>query len=987
MEHFGLEVFDRDGLNGQFMNLPKNASLTLTLESPLFGSGNVCSFPFQISVAANLHIIGSAGDLHGARLHEQLDRRRARLWVEGLPLYYGYIRLDSEATMADGMVDLTFSSGRKTFEERIEGGKANQVPLLGDVLLGMALWRPRRTQVVAEMEVAVKASGYQVPGKLGTYAFGSADITEENEQDQSITTEILLNSVDGAQWYPKYVMPYGLCNIQKSDTINTDEAYFETEEGAVQNPYCNIAICYQKMGYERTEKDGTKVTDYSQEPVAQRGYELAPADRVNTAPCFFVMYWLRALFKHLNIVVDENQMMGVQDLRRLFFVNTKCAYDVPKTCLENDTRYNWSDFVTLTTEYPLHYDNRRLATAFVPFILEDRVKEMFLQTNESQINTTKVFAGLIKENGDQVDPSFIEEYGDPRELVTGYSISIKALRRPYEWFSHENTETHIYYPQGSGDFLGYPYGAVCHRAYATSENFPDVEITTVIEALENGFGVRFVFDENYQRVRIVLLRNILRSNEVQEVACEVIGKAEKQETNIKGFRMTYGGGDDTAFVYKPFRDALPSGKKAKEWVDKSDTHDYSQMKTDSSYEEAKQNVTAFNKTCYVAPVDGNAYGVKVDKDAKRYNEQFPSLFEFAGYMDAEDGDCSDEEEETVKEIQVGFTPAITNDVFGSRKDMEGLQCFALLVDEEMQPRRWQLSDRDCDRPDTIYPITELYKECFTNTVAPWNEKNRTLIDGRGEGKLGAFSIYSDMHVSRENLGAMLHLVHYDPQTHRQTQLKMPLDIDIEGWVNEGYKLYLQDNYKPNDDGIAPIETHDWGLTLGIMRGSGSDAKVDYSRDTDENEGNDTWEVRPGSSATAHPDTCDDYGQQWDYNGREEGVGSLEGRVSLKLRAEKPNPDFDPSQPESDTNRRYLEITDPLNQRRGLMDQFHTEESFWWRNARVAKQPCKMEIATLKSIDLMKRVRIGDITGFVKRMTVPISIKTGLGTVEVEEYYL
>ena len=85
--------------------------------------------------------------------------------------------------------------------------------------------------------------------------------------------------------------------------------------------------------------------------------------------------------------------------------------------------------------------------------------------------------------------------------------------------------------------------------------------------------------------------------------------------------------------------------------------------------------------------------------------------------------------------------------------------------------------------------------------------------------------------------------------------------------------------------------------------------------------------------------------------------STSGAVSLKLRAEKPNPDFDPKQPESENNRRYLEITNPRLRGRGLMDQFYKEYSYWVRNARIARMTVRMELAQLLSIDKTKRVRV------------------------------
>ena len=75
-----------------------------------------------------------------------------------------------------------------------------------------------------------------------------------------------------------------------------------------------------------------------------------------------------------------------------------------------------------------------------------------------------------------------------------------------------------------------------HDAIATSDCFPDADISEVIRTLENAFGVRLLFDKDYKRVRIVLLRNIFRNNEVQHVQCDIISDT-KVENNIRGFRL------------------------------------------------------------------------------------------------------------------------------------------------------------------------------------------------------------------------------------------------------------------------------------------------------------------------------------------------------------------------------------------------------------------------------------------------------------------
>ena len=89
MEHLRLEIFDLEGTGSKFAWLPEDASITITDTSEVFASGDVWSHSFTLNVRANAHIFGTAGDMHGSRLHEQINKRRARLWVEEVALYYG----------------------------------------------------------------------------------------------------------------------------------------------------------------------------------------------------------------------------------------------------------------------------------------------------------------------------------------------------------------------------------------------------------------------------------------------------------------------------------------------------------------------------------------------------------------------------------------------------------------------------------------------------------------------------------------------------------------------------------------------------------------------------------------------------------------------------------------------------------------------------------------------------------------------------------
>jgi len=1103
MEHLSLEIFDLEaGAGGEygskFAFLPEDASVTITKTSEIFASGDVWSYSFTLNIPANAHIFGSAGDIHGSRLHDIIHKRKARLWAEKIPLYLGYLTLEDEADVdKDGNIDVSFESGHKTFEEMIDGASAQQVPMLGNVKIGVALWRERWINVGAELKASAKLSdGKSTGSEIITHTVRPS-IAGDDDERKTVFVSDGENDTNSVQPYPRMVFPKGTFKDYTTDEeytvdcVNTDYPYTEDDKGTPTHPYCNVALCYQKQGYERTDEHGRVEINYNEEPEAQRGYEYMPANRVNSAPNFYVIYWLRALMKHLGIYIDENQMMDVEDLRRLFFVNTNCDYKKPKHLRGPEYDFSFGKYKFAS------YGGRLVPEQFGEET-KDFTGKKGLSITKKLIKTDKC---CMQCDGFHVDDVWYvpdaPQLPTPAD-ITEINIDVSEIA------AMTNEVVQLYREKNS----------LLHDAYATSKCFPNANISDVIKAIEDGFGVRFIFNDDFKRVRIVLIRNTFLDESIQDIACDIFGNDEKVENVIRGFRMTYGESEDTSFYYKGFADKMPHKKKL--WPDPDDKHDYSKWELDARYGDIINRVSAFDTTCFVTPSTGNAYVIKIDKDAKRYYELYPSLFENAGFMDAEDGDCTGEDE-TISTVTVGFKPAIMNDLNmeEERKNPEAQnQRFALFVDDQMRPRRPDLKDgTDYNDPDAVYDVDGvLYAKKDGKYVFG------DMMADDGVIKPGEFAITSDTNMSQSDLHTTLServpYSVYDP-THSQWVVKWATcywrcTLGIKGYINEGYRLYLQDNFEPNDDGIAPIESHDWGLTLGIMRGSGDDAGVRYWNDYKDGEGNETWDIIPGSSATAHADTCDNYGNMWDYNGAgsqsstvntaqealeklqelfagsnapffipgsgyvryvtivpieddrsyihhaliavsrsisgsldvnsiqllrglsvydimatdisgakliieldsseergktfmdlcnkayggstsnmviDNGVGSLYGRFSLKLRAEKLNPYFDPKQPESAENSRYLTIDNENLRGRGLCDQFYKEYSFWVRNARIVKRTVRMEMAQLLAIDMTKRVKVGDVTGFVRKMQYTVSGKTGLGMVTMEIMYI
>lgn len=1039
MEHLALEIFDLptqenpSPTSSKFADLPEDTTITITRQSQVFSSGNVWTHSFQLNVRANAHIFGTAGELHGGRLHEQINKRRARLWVEGLPWFLGYLRLGDEVEVAkDGHVDVSFESGQKTFEEMIADTKAREVSV-GDVVIGVALNRKR---VSKEYIATVR---YTLNG-LEPYAVKDSRLEgiDKTVFNLGIT---LTDKTPYVQRWPKLVKSYGMVYNESYQSEIIDYTNVQTPYDAA-HPFCNINICYP-----------LKVRDNGEEKAA-RGYTLRLAHgenttdggdnqtRFNNAPNFYLLYFIDRLFKDLKIHIEENQAKDVEDLRRVFLLNFGCFYE------EIEDEYDEEEL----TSHQTPTDKRsRYGQYYMPIIstndkyslikgwagagqytfgdakgLEQRGKVLLRNVNVSKNGETLLTVGSIE--------------GFVTEVLN--SSGSGGLKGALQLDKTEGEEDHLAYSS--------------YLAYATGENFPNVEISEIIKAMESAFGIRFLFSSDYKRVKIVLLRNIFRNTGIQDINCDVVGSPIKEENHIRGFRMTYGKGtEDTNYYYKGFNDLFPRASSA--WKDTSDKHDYSKWNLNAEYDMIKQEVSAFNKTCYVTPNNGNAYGIKVDEDE---DVLFPSLFNVADFIDAEDGDCTGEDD-TIEEVQLNASPVIANEVGNA---------YAVLFGGTLKA-----------------PAPDITGSTESEIDASW-KNGQTWLSTYGRVTMDALPV--DLTAS---------------------DMRITGNLDV--FVSEGFRIRLLDNYGISNGG-TPFDEADPGLCFGIMRSSGSDAHINYQEDTIGNEDNDWWEVVPGSGAIDHPDTCDSYGHEWDYDGSEsinntteaqaklaalwpssnitvtgrtsqnyitmaiqlniedengrlrhplmvvatanemligpyeieeycwqverdarqssvspmvidasrrklfvemdtteerrdtflrlqraaatgtgfpilldDGVDVRSGRFSLKLRAEKPNPDFDATQPESAANPRYLEITNPNLRGRGLADQFYKEYSYWMRNARIDKMQTHMEAAQLIALDDTMKIHVDDVTGFMLQAQVTVSNKTGLGNVNLDIMYI
>lgn len=831
----------------QWAKLAAGTSITITEKSPVFNDGNAFSIPFQLNAEMNRHLLGNATEVEGISFYEAIDRKPATLYVQGIPLFYGVIRLDSEeAAMEDGYIDVNLESGNLSLEDRISNMSCRDVPVMDKVYIGSALDESHIFPELVALNDKDKIKEWfdtypYIPVQYGE-AFQRKEVIEYNE-GASNPTDLPRGGYSN----------HGDFSVGHS-TVNISNAY-------PLSKFCNIKLC-MNMPEKDEDMDYTPPTgksDFSEEfSSCQVGqYFVLDENRKHSAPCFYVLYFLDCLFNRLGMSV-KHDIAYMEDMCRLAFVNTKYGYDK-----ELAGTYICSHLALQTPT-----DNKGN-----PYGMET-MEEMFV--GEGKITTSQT----------------VPPFDDP---------SLNGVEMPI------------------------------YNCIANSECFPDVSVDNLLDAVKSGFGVRFVMNYNRTEVRTVFVKDILRSKECEKLNCSVYD-VTKVDYNRKGFRLSYSeGDDDTSFNYT----------------------DYSRVVLTDSYSEVLAEINYNNKNLYIDKRNGNAYRIKVNEEAKTISELDPKLFEVAQFGKVEYGDCSDED--LIESVEIGFIPVIMNDtglneqsqmITGPENEQGYIDLNSPRQDGKPDNRSYT-DDNALKQQFALYLDVEMgypsWSKFIDNTI-------RCNVNNYEEDNGEKFSIRGR------------HYKYWALQRYEQTEST----IEERYAQNSVFSLRYENK--------NPIEDYDCGFMLGIMRGPGNSSGVeDYEENYDE-EGNFKYAI-VSSSAAFHSDICDNYNRLFDYNGTEQGGVDVSGRFSLKLRAEKPNPEGG-----------FFPITDVNMQKRGLFDKFYAEYAYFVTHRKLLKMKLRIEMADLLQIDWSKRYMVGNLKGFINKFEYTVTDE-GIGVVSMELYTL
>ena len=345
--------------------------------------------------------------------------------------------------------------------------------------------------------------------------------------------------------------------------------------------------------------------------------------------------------------------------------------------------------------------------------------------------------------------------------------------------------------------------------YANSGNFPNASVSSVISSLENSFGIRFLYDPEKRLVTACLLRDIYKRKGALDFKGKVLSMTPINE-KITGIRMAYSAESESKEQRKNIRNGV------KDYDTEYDYIDYQEDKTivDLNYTAITKKVSAENRNVYVDQETGNSYRVKIDSAAEDSLSLRPVLFQVAQYKGVEFGDCSERHKDYVKELISDFRPLTVNVVnakdYNNDTTGEVSPLFAPLLDVEMEHE---------------YLEKKIQQIVFQNMDA------------------------KDLH--------------HDSMTKGSNLYAWP--DGIEQLLVQSFSI--AESYDPTqtDSGNSPLQDIDWGLTIGIMRGAGSDAEIiNFDRGYDGFD-NSRWKDTIGIYELTS-DSMDLKGAIFDYNG-------------------------------------------------------------------------------------------------------------------------
>lgn len=861
--------------NGKPMTLADDFSISVELSNPLFNDTEMFSYPVALPLEGNLHFLKNMDDINSDLRPVNYEHTPMQIIADGIPFASGTAVMQEDEAVEDSL-SVNIDASTQSFDDLIGDLKCRDVPIpeedKKDLQIGEKIGNVH-VKISYKYHARVKYDGKKSDDDVYS---DKADTVESTIEPQALGFSYpAIVHTDESQFADKHeysrIYKNGevpIPNVLKS-FINVTDAYGGSSRDAGASPakYCNARVCYKHYGIDdegKTSSDVVQAKDSTDLYEDKSPYWVLDANRPQSGICFYVLYFLDCLFKHLGVQFDKKALTAVEDFKHLCFFTTHCQYDTE---------------IAYGSESNPYYKN-----------IDDINKWL----------STRGCGGQFKLE----DPS-------PKQVQSFYLDGVEKVVGKDKIASIQ-LESTIQSSSVTANIMS---------MYANSDNFPDESVSTVITALENAFGIKFNYNYEQKKVTAYLIRDVFRKQNPQPrnfhaQVFSIVPLSEK----ITGVRVRYSNEEDSKEQQQYVKDSRKNINMGYE----TDYNyiDYPKNMTvyrENLYKDIFRNLSNGDKHVYVDLTTGNAYRVKVDGDATTADELRATLFEVGQWKGVEYGDCSTINEDFIQDFSIDFTPITYSDVNYQRE--------LLLASGS---------------------VSGTYKG-QTYSITKINQKDLQPV----------LAAYVDEDMEHE----------FVEQRIRNTVSSSWADF----YLTEILKLVESYDPSKTDDGNSPLQSYDWGLSIAMMRGGGTDLTTQPYDANYDGFGNSKWRTVAGEYALTS-DTMDNWGNEFDYNGNMEGIGGGE-RFSLKIRAFK-QPEWADA-PLCNENVRS----------RGLFDTFMIDYAYFLLNRKKYRVECTASVAQIADIQNHWKEwwLIDGKKCLINKVNTDISVKDGMGKVELEVY--
>ncbi len=918
---------------GKPLALPQDFSISVEMNNPLFHDSDLFSYPVELPVEGNRHVLKDVDDVAADMRPIDLEHTPMQIYIEGMPFASGPAVVQ-EDERTDGKVSVSIDASTRSFSDLISDMQCNEVPIPAryrdSLLIGEKIDEVN-VQVKYSTSVTIKYQGkkgnkkhasvgsYDTSGTFHPQALGFSFPGKCKEDAQTHVAEL-----EGERSYPgkvKLKMP-----VVEQSYINVSVPYPDA-------PFCNARVCYGHYALDADGKTSSSKAEYNENSVWE---DYGPiwtleADRPQSGICFYVLFFLDCLFEHLGLTFDNSALTDIEDFRRLCFFTTKCAYDtrplhVGSLYTEKDKEVQQG--LKQEGDIKLGYFQKQANSEKEAKKLFDEVNQwldsrgcggtLSLDNPRDKSVQEITYQKVILRSQVETDPRFPDS--ESKKIVPSGVIDASDTVKVGER-GVASIITH-------SKITGAQMSASVVNMYANEKNFPAESVSSVIESLENQFGIKFHYDYDRKHVTAYLIRDVFRKQAARPRTfhAQVLSMVPVTE-KLTGVRVGYSAESDRKEQNRNVTEGVKDYDTNYDYID----YKKSNVVTSLTYREIIRQVHSGQQKLFIDLQTGNKYRVKINSEFTDAGNMEPRMFEVAAYKGVEIGDCSDENEDYIQEFISDFSPVGFVDV-NYRKALDASNVPVCFTDAPVQP----VEGQDIEG----YVATEVNGQYAQNVLAA----------------------FVDEDMEHE----------FVKQYIKNTLSSQVADF----YVTETLSLRESYDTTKTDDGNSPLQSHDWGLSVAIMRGGGVDSTHEPYAPNYDGFGNSKWRTVAGKYSLS-ADTIDCYGNGYDY-GHDEGQGSGE-RFSLKPRAWV-QPDWADAPLISGT---------PEVKNRGYVDAMLIDYIHFLLHRKKFYVECLAPVAQIADIQEHWREwwMINGRKCLIDTAKVEVSAETGVGKLELEVYSL